>query len=104
MEPERWLWMRFPALSWLGGALLMAAFGVGRLLANPAGNSTPIDADYGPDAPLQPWVAITGGMALLCSLACLFLSTLVVVQRFRRQTRPLVTVEPAFVPLDHHDR
>ena len=73
-------------------------------VVNHAGNSTPIDADYGPDAPLQPWVAITGGLALLGSLACLFLSALAVIQRFRRQTRPLATVEPAFVPLDHHDR
>ena len=81
-----WLTTKAPELMCLGGAVGFGVFGVAVLLSNPAGNSTSGD-NYGPDAPLQPWVLFIGGACLVMSGLCLLMTLALLWKRWSRRTR-----------------
>lgn len=66
-----------PFLSFVGCSL----FAVVMLLTNPAGNSTSGD-DYGPSAPLQPWVVVSAGLLVVSALLSLVLLVMVILRKF----------------------
>ena len=76
-----WMMDRAPELLWLSGAAASATLGVALFASNPAGNGTQGD-DYGPDAPLQPWVALMGGALLFVAGCCVVLAALAEDYRF----------------------
>jgi hypothetical protein len=74
--------MRTPIALGAGGMIAFAVAGTALLLANPAGNGSADDQSYGPDAPLQGWVALLA----VCCFGAAIASAALLVRSVRRRS------------------